>query len=128
MAFQFNFGRKVRRHARRQMWRGQISKADYERIAKDSRHPDRVAIWRTEVERKVIGAPWLIKGASPDDPTIWERIRDWLVANWPMILKIILSLLMFAEEPKLRDDEKDDKKDDKKDDDDDNEQPEYKIS
>jgi hypothetical protein len=96
-----------------------MSVSDYERIAEDSRHPDKVAVWRTEVERKVVGAPWLVKGASPDDPTIWERIRDWIVANWPMILKIILSLLVFVEKPKLRDD---DEKDDEK------EQPDYKLS
>ena len=124
MALQFNFGRKVRRHARRQMRRGQISTSDYERIAEDSRKPEKVAVWKKEVERKVVGAPWLVKGASPDDPTIWERIRDWLVANWPAILKIILSLLMFVEEPKLRDD--DEKDDDEKDDE--KEQPDYKLS
>jgi hypothetical protein len=112
------------------MRRGQIRAADYKRIAKDSREPEKVARWREEVERKVVGPPWLVKGASPDDPTIWERIREWLVANWPMILKIILSLLMFVEEPKLRDvEESDDKKDDKKDDDDDEkERPDYKLS
>ena len=119
MAFKFNFGRKVRRHARRQMRRGQISRADYERIAEDSQHPDKVAMWQTEVERKVVGAPWTLKGASPDDPTIWERIRDWLIANWPAILKIILTLIMFVEEPKLRDDEKKD---------DDTDKPDYKLS
>jgi len=120
MAFRFNFGRKVRRHARRQMWRGEMSASDYKRIAEDSRKPEKVAVWREEVERKVVGAPWLVKGASPDDPTIWERIREWLVANWPMILKIILSLLMFVEEPKLKDvEEKDADEPDK---------PDYKLT
>jgi len=119
MALQFNFGRKVRRHARRQRRRGQISTADYERIAEDSREPEKVAVWKEAVERRVVGAPWLCKDANADDPTIWERIRDWIVANWPMILKIILSLLVFVEKPKLRDnDEKDDEK----------ERPDYKIS
>jgi hypothetical protein len=88
------------------MRRGKISVAQYERIAEDSRKPEKVAAWKEKVERKVVGAPWLCKDASADDPTIWERIRDWIVANWPMILKIILSLLVFADEPKKKDVEK----------------------
>lgn len=120
MAFRFKFGRQVRRHARRQMRRGEMSVGDYKRIAEDSRKPEKVAIWRAEVERKAVGAPWLVKGASPDDPTIWERIREWIAANWPMILKIILGLLMFVEEPKFKDvEEKDADEPDK---------PDYKLT
>jgi hypothetical protein len=95
------------------MWRGEIRREDYDRISEESRKPEKVAVWKAEVEQKLRGAPWAADDADQDDPTLWERIRAWIMANWPAILKIILSLLVFVEEPKLRDDKKDDKKDGK---------------
>jgi hypothetical protein len=102
------------------MRRGEINREDYERIAEESQKPEKVAVWKAEVEKKLRGAPWAADDADQDDPTLWERIRAWIMANWPAILKIILSLLMFVEEPKLRDAEEKD--------DDEKERPDYKIS
>ncbi len=98
----FNFGRKLRRVARRQHRRGQLDQHTYDRVVKGSKNPKTVASWKAAVESQVRGAPWL---QEPDEaePSFFKKIWDWFIANWPTILSIILSLLVFVDErPKTR--------------------------
>ena len=55
----FNFGRKVRRVARRQWFAGKLDDKTYSKIAKGSRDPAIVSKWQDAVEKSVPGAPWL---------------------------------------------------------------------
>ncbi len=98
--FAFNFGRKLRRVARRQRRHGKLSNADYRKIIDGSRNPETVKTWKTSIEKGVAGAPWTQKRGDWGD--IFSQIWDWLIKNWPAILKIILSLLVFAEPPPRR--------------------------
>lgn len=90
-----NFGRKARRVARRQWRRGLMSRDDFDKVIDASRDPDKVAQWEAEV-RKQLGAPWEIQGRID-----WNAIWEWFIENWPTILKILLTLLAFAETPKV---------------------------
>lgn len=94
----FNFGRKVRRVARRQKRRGKIDQVTYQKIVVGSRDPATVKKWRSAVEKGVSGAPWLVKTGGDWRERLTE-IWDWFIENWPTILKIILSLLVFIEPP-----------------------------
>jgi methionine synthase II (cobalamin-independent) len=86
-----NFGRKARRVARRQYRRGKITFEEYRKVREASRDPVMVAKWEAEVERQ-LGAPWKAKGAID-----WASIWEWFLENWPTILKILLTLLVFIE-------------------------------
>jgi hypothetical protein len=87
------FGRKVRRMARIKTWHGEMSEYDRDRIIKGSHDNATVKRWRAKLEQPVYGAPWVGPGASQgiDWTTVWE----WFKANWPAILKILLTLLVF---------------------------------
>ena len=96
----FNFGNKIKRIARRQMRRGKLDRETYNKIAEDSKDPAIVAMWKAEIEQKVPGAPWLVKTGF-DWRDLMSRIWQWLKDNWPAILKLLLSLIVFLEpEPK----------------------------
>lgn len=98
----FNFGRKIRRVARRQYRHGLIESSEYKQIVAGSRNPETVEIWKEAVEQQVPGAPWLTEAQAIDFSSIWE----WLKKNWPAILKLLLTLLVFvSEEPKSEDEE-----------------------
>lgn len=97
--FAFNFGRKIRRVARRQRRRGKISREEYQKIKDGSRDPIMVAKWKKAIESGVPGAPWTVSTGWRD---IFTAIWEWLIENWPAILKIILSLLVFIEPPPKR--------------------------
>ena len=90
-----NFGRKVRRVARRQCRHGLMSRSDYRKVVTASRDPDMVAKWEAQVKRQV-GAPW---EASTEFGIDWSSIWEWFKENWPTILKILLTLLAFVEMP-----------------------------
>jgi hypothetical protein len=96
----FNFGRKVKRVARRKLRRGELDHETYQKIVTGSRDPEMVAKWKAAVESGVPGAPWTQKTGVGD---IFAVIWDWLVEHWPEILKIILSLLAFMEPPPQQD-------------------------
>jgi len=96
--FAFNFGRKIRRVARRQWRRGKIDRATYQKVVTGSRDPVTVAEWKTAVERQVYGAPWTLK-TGMDWRELMVEIWEWFIANWPAILEIILTLLVFIEPP-----------------------------
>ena len=104
MMFAFNFGRKLRRVARRQRRHGKIDRKTYQKIVDGSRDPITVAEWKAAVERGVSGAPWTLK-TGMDWREMLTAIWDWFLENWPTILKIILSLLVFIEPPPQSDDE-----------------------
>lgn len=97
----FNFARKVRRVARRQYRHGKLDRNSYQKIVAGSHDPKTVMRWQAAVE-KVPGAPWLqkTKMRSRDWQNIFAVIWTWFIENWPAILKILLSLLMFVEPPK----------------------------
>lgn len=99
--FAFNFGRKIRRVARRQRRRGKIDRKTYQKIADGSRDPVTVAKWKKAVESGVPGAPWTLS-TGMDWREMLTAIWEWLIENWPTILKIILSLLVFIEPPPKR--------------------------
>jgi len=96
--FTFNFGRKVRRLARRQRRRGKLDSKTYQKIVDGSRDSEMVAKWKVAIESGVSGAPWLQK-TGMDWREMIEAIKDWFLENWPAILKILLTLLVFIEPP-----------------------------
>lgn len=106
--FAFNFGRKIRRVARRQRRRGKIDRETYQKIVTGSRDPVMVSEWKMAVERGVSGAPWTLK-TGMDWRELMSVIWEWLTENWPAILKIVLSLLVFIEPPPQPDEESDTK-------------------
>jgi hypothetical protein len=92
----FNFGRKLRRVARRQWRHGKLDRETYQKIVNGSRNPSTVVKWKRAVENGVSNAPWVQKaGVNEIFTTIW----DWFLENWPQILEIILTLLVFIEPP-----------------------------
>jgi len=102
--FAFNFGRKVRRVARRQWRHGKIDRKTYQKIVTGSRDPAKVSEWKAAVESGVPQAPWTLK-TGLDWREMLTEIWDWFIENWPAILKIILSLLVFIEPPPQSDEE-----------------------
>ena len=96
--FTFNFGRKMRRVARRQFRRGIINRKTYQRIKNGSRDSIMVQKWQNAIEQQIPGAPWLRKGDF-DWRELLHQIWEWFLENWPTILRIILALLVFIEPP-----------------------------
>ncbi len=95
---EINFGRKIRRVARRQCRRGKLDQVTYEKIKSQSYSPQAVARWKLAIESQCPTPPWMAKkGLEPDG--IMERIWAWLIANWPTVLRIIISLLILLDEP-----------------------------
>ena len=98
-----NFARKARMVARRQWRRGQMSREDFLKVRRASRDPKVVAEWEAQVKRQV-GAPWETGPAYAID---WHSIWEWFIKNWPAILKILLTLLVFVEVPEDADEPED---------------------
>ena len=96
--FEFDLGRKIRRVARRQRRRGKLDRVTYEKIKSQSHSPQAVAGWKLAIESQCPTAPWIAKKGSEPDGII-ERIWAWLIANWPTVLRIIISLLILLDEP-----------------------------
>lgn len=99
--FTFNFGRKIRRIARRQYRRNLIDYKTYQKVRTGSYDSATVQKWQDAIERRIPGAPWLRK-----DDTNWaellQQIWEWFIENWPAILEIILTLLVFVKLPPKR--------------------------
>lgn len=87
------FARKIRRMARIKTWQGEMSEYDLERIVKGSHDSATIKRWRAKIEEPRYGAPWVGPGVSQGID--WTSVWEWLKQNWPMILKILLSLLVF---------------------------------
>jgi len=96
--FEFDFGRKIRRVARRQARRGKLDQATYEKIKAQSYNSQAVARWKLAIESKFPTAPWVAKRGT-ESGDIMERIWAWLITNWPTVLRIIISLLILLDEP-----------------------------
>jgi len=83
-----------------------LDRETYKKIVTGSRDPETVIAWKAAVEKGVSGAPWLQKRGYWQD--IFTEIWEWFLENWPAILKIILSLMVFIEPmPKSKDEEED---------------------
>lgn len=87
------FARKIRRMARIKTRAGEMSRGDLERIIVASHKKDIVSKWRNKLELPMYGAPWMRQGLID-----WTAIWEWLKNNWPAILQILLSLLVFLGE------------------------------
>jgi len=83
-----NFKRKMKRVARRAMWRGQIDRREFEHVQKALKDEKVVAEWQAKIEAEP-DCPWKVKQGRVDWTAVWE----WLKKNWPMILKTLLSIL-----------------------------------
>lgn len=94
----FDFGRKVRRVARRQWRRGKLDRETYRKIVQGSRNPDLVAKWQVAIENGVSGAPWIQKTGS-DWREMLTEIWEWFLENWPEIMEILLTMLIFVKPP-----------------------------
>jgi len=99
--FTFNFGRKIRRIARRQYRHNIIDYKTYQKVKTGSYDSVTAQKWQDVIEQQISGAPWLRK-----DDTSWaellQQIWEWLLENWPAILEIILTLLVFVKPPKRK--------------------------
>ena len=87
-------GRQLRRVARTKYDLGEMNLEDRDRIIAGSRDGDTLVKWREALVAE--GAPWsgrddLLTGF--DWPTIWS----WLLANWPTILKVLLTILLLGD-------------------------------
>ena len=93
------FGRRIRLAVRYKLRRGDISADQARRLWEGSKDTRVVQEWREALSDPQFKAPWL-----DTDPNVWTGINwsnlwDWLLDNWPTILRILLSLLVFLGEP-----------------------------
>ena len=92
------FARRVRLAARYKMRQGDLSPEQYHRIVAGSKDIGVVKRWRTALSEPKFQAPWL--ESAPDTWTgiNWSNLWDWLIDNWPTILRLLLSLRVFLGE------------------------------
>jgi hypothetical protein len=90
------FARKIKRMARIQTRRGNMTDFDFDRIVKGCKSPEVVKQWRAKLEQPVYGAPWVGPGVAKGID--WTSVWAWLKDNWPTILKLLLSILVFLGE------------------------------
>lgn len=83
-----NFARKMQRVSRRAYRHGEMDERTYNHVMEALKDPDVVEEWQAKVETQM-NAPWKVSQGRIDWNTIWE----WLKANWPTILRILLSIL-----------------------------------
>jgi len=97
------FARRIRLACRVKLRAGEMTQDQAQRVVAGSHDHDTVALWKTTLEKPQYGAPWL---GTDNPPGIWtdsgwgSKLWDWLIDNWPMILKVLLSLLVFLDTPK----------------------------
>lgn len=94
--------RRIRLACRLKLRAGEMTADQARRVVAGSRDDVTVALWKTNLEKPQYGAPWI---SSDNPPGIWtgldwSRLWDWLLDNWPAILKLLLSLLVFLDAPK----------------------------
>lgn len=90
--------RKIRRAVRVKLRRGEINEDQAHRLTAGSRDANVVARWRKTLEQPVYGAPWVGKDPKVLTGIDWASIWAWLMDNWPTILRVLLSLLVFLGE------------------------------
>ena len=85
--------RRTLRQARRELRRDNLTLDDYAHIITVCDDNDSLMELNERIEKEV--NPWnepnRLYGA--DWPTIFRNVWDWLVENWPAILKIILTIV-----------------------------------
>lgn len=84
--------------------RGEINPDQARRLQEGAKDSAVVRQWRKHLEQPKYGAPWMTD-ESVKTGINWSNIWSWLLDNWPAILKVLLSLLVFLgekpeEEPK----------------------------
>jgi len=86
------FGKRALRQASRSLRRGDLHLRDYEKVKFACGDPETLEKWYAEVKARKVNSS-MYGGFS------WAAVWDWVQANWPAILKILLTLLAFAEKP-----------------------------
>jgi hypothetical protein len=92
--------RRLRLAIRVKSRRGELTADEARRLKAGTRDAKQVEIWKKNLEHNVWGAPWLGKDPELMTGLDWSRIWTWLMDNWPTILKLLLSLLVFLDAPK----------------------------
>ena len=92
------FARTVRIAVRIKRRRGEINEDHARRLLEGSNDPGVVHRWKTTLEQPVYRAPWVGKDPELLTGIDWASIWSWILDNWPLILKILLSLLVFLGE------------------------------
>lgn len=92
--------RKIRRAVRFKRRRGEINEDQARRLLEGSRDAGVVKRWRITLEQPIYQAPWVGKDPEILTGIDWATIWQWLLGNWPTILRILLSLLVFLDEEK----------------------------
>jgi len=88
--------RRIRTAVRIKLRRWEINEDQARRLLAGSRDPGVVRRWRKTLEEDPkCQAPWVDKDPELLTGIDWKSIWNWLLDNWPMILKILLSLLVF---------------------------------
>lgn len=84
-----NLSRGLKQAAKQRLEAGEITQADADKMLRASR--DNKVLRR--LLRQMEEGPY---GFSIN----WESIKDWIIENWPTILKVVLSLLVLLDERK----------------------------
>lgn len=92
------FARRIRLAVRLKLRRGDISPEQARRLNEGSRDIGVVKRWRTALSDPKFKAPWLESDPSVWTGINWSNLWDWLIDNWPTILRLLLSLLVFLGE------------------------------
>lgn len=96
--------RRLARRIRLAVWyksrRGEINPDQARRIREGCKDPAVVKRWRTTLEQPTYGAPWIDTDLKTG--INWDRVWTWLMDNWPAILKVLLSLLVFLGEEETK--------------------------
>jgi len=98
------FGRRIRTAVRIKLRAGEITPEQAARLVRGSHNHEIVARWRHTLSKPQFNPPWVKKDPKLLTGIDWKRIWEWLMDNWPTILKILLSLLVFLDAPKVSDD------------------------
>jgi hypothetical protein len=96
--------RKLRAQAKSEYAKGNIALAEYNACIALSENEVELAKFNAKIEAEV--NPWnRTEGLVGADPKTWlANLWDWFVANWPAILKIIMTFLpLLMLEPKRND-------------------------
>jgi hypothetical protein len=94
--------RRIRLACRVKLRAGEMTDDQARRVVAGSHDHETVALWKATLEKPQYEAPWINSDNPPGVWTglDWSRLWDWLIDNWPMILKVLLSLLVFLDAPK----------------------------
>ena len=83
--------RVTKRIARRQLRWGNITEIDYHKVIQLCNNPEKFEQYYQKMSTQP--NPWQGKILTGID---WVGIWEWFIENWPAILKIILTIIMFV--------------------------------